>query len=720
MTRWLAALLGLLSCHAAPPAAPPPAASPPAPVVAPAMATPKPPPPSDPRAALIELLPPPTLAPFSQEAPGWRDDPALWQALVDALRRAPAGPERDELLRRGLAAVATWPDALRVADAHWVDLWRAGEAPFAWPLFRAATIESIEAAERLLARGAFAEMTSLNLYLRGNDVCARWPAFVAALAAAPGLERIEAIALRLPVCAGPSHIEQLAALRALPNLRKLALTSWLGPNNAVALAASPLLARLTELDLSGNMIGREGLVALGASPHLRGLEVLSLAHSLTPADARALRDTPGLEHLRALDLRGVRLEDAGIAALADNRTLAGLRALDLTHVTGVTDAGVARLLSGLPALEVVKFERTAAGDLAFAALVRAAGPNLREVVWRWGQVSAAGLAALAGRALPRLERLDLTHNDLGPAGGRALAQARMPGLRHLKLAETRIGGEAATALIAGLATPSLVTLDLADALAGDPDGAARAIAARTDWTGLRTLGLDHDFIGPDGFVALAAAPQLAGLVDLWIRDNHPGEVGWRALVESPHLAHLVAPYWRAQLALHDTTLSPADAARAIPSDFTLQIVRGDCYGPCPVYRLSVDAGGRVAFVGEKHVARVGAASGAIHPARVRLVLAAIDRFLVTQPAGAPARGPDCLVHASDMPSVTLEVRRDGALVRHDTDAICQQSAPWQALFDLAARVDILVGADRWIGDPLGPGERRSTYVPRRTDLLRSR
>ncbi len=698
--RRLALILALLSCRTSAPAPAPVAPDASAPV-APDASAPARRPPADARAALIELLPAPrNEAPYGSEAPGWRDERQLWWGLVEQLRRLPDGPERDELLRRGLAAAATWPDELRAADTGWIELLRSGAAtPFGWSLFRTAMIDDIDTAERLLARGAFAEMTSLSLYLRGNDICDRWPAFAATLAAAPGLERLEKLTIRLPTCAGPEHIAHLGGLTSLPRLRRLALPQWIGPRNAVALAASPLLARLVELDLSQSPVRAEGLAALGKSPHLQQLEVLRLAHGLVAPDAPGFKDTPSWAGLRTLDLADNRLSDAALAALADNRALAGLRVLDLTRVHGVTDAALAKFVAGLPALEVVRLDRTNVGDLALAELVRTAGPNLREIVLPYGQVGPDGLAVLAGRELPRLERLDLTDNRVGPAGGAALASARMPALRHLRLNGCELGSEAVRALVRGLTTTTLETLELSGDLRGDPDGVARAIAARTDWKGLHTLNLAGNAIGPDGFTALAAAPHLASLRKLDLYGNRPREAGWRALVGSPHLAHLVAPYWRRQLALHDTTLSPADEARAIPPDFALRIERRESFGTAPIYHLTVDAAGRVTYLGTQHVTTVGTATGQVDLRTVRLLLASIDGFLATRPAAHPSRGGTCGVHVFDGPSVAAEIRRDGGAERYVSDEICALGVSQQALFDLAERVDILTGSARWTGAP---------------------
>src|SRR5262245_48707016 len=83
-----------------------------------------------------------------------------------------------------------------------------------------------------------------------------------------------------------------------------------------ALAACPVLARLSGLDLSGNKLrAADGRILL--SPHLSGLRRLDLSDNpLGPAGVRALADSPHLAGLRRLALRDVRMGQEGALALA--------------------------------------------------------------------------------------------------------------------------------------------------------------------------------------------------------------------------------------------------------------------------------------------------------------------------------------------------------------------------------------------------------------------
>lgn len=71
------------------------------------------------------------------------------------------------------------------------------------------------------------------------------------------------------------------------------------------LAASPLLARLTSLDLSGNRIGDDGVELLLRSPYLTRIRLLGLSHTgIGPRGAEALAATTALPQLRYVHFVG--------------------------------------------------------------------------------------------------------------------------------------------------------------------------------------------------------------------------------------------------------------------------------------------------------------------------------------------------------------------------------------------------------------------------------
>jgi Ran GTPase-activating protein (RanGAP) involved in mRNA processing and transport len=115
-----------------------------------------------------------------------------------------------------------------------------------------------------------------------------------------------------------------------------------------ALAASPLLVRLTDLNLSHNAIGSEGAQALAASPHLARLTKVHLSRIGIGLDgARALATSLYLGRLTTLDLSDNYLCDEGARALAASPHLANLRYLDLSD-NGIGAEGAQALAQSPP------------------------------------------------------------------------------------------------------------------------------------------------------------------------------------------------------------------------------------------------------------------------------------------------------------------------------------------------------------------------------------
>jgi hypothetical protein len=187
------------------------------------------------------------------------------------------------------------------------------------------------------------------------------------------------------------------------SLRKL--TFWfaaIGPAGMEALATSPYLGNLTELNLHGGFIRTPGAIALANSTTLRNLRSLSLGYNkIGPPGIQALLHSPnlaGVENLK-ISFNGPNDDgpgDAGLAALATSPTVRCLRLLDLAE----------------------------------------------------SRVTAEGARHLAGTAhLATLRSLDLHDNPVGPAGARHLAESpHLAGLRWLSLAQAGINDEAVRAL----------------------------------------------------------------------------------------------------------------------------------------------------------------------------------------------------------------------------------------------------------------------------------
>jgi hypothetical protein len=131
-----------------------------------------------------------------------------------------------------------------------------------------------------------------------------------------------------------------------------------------------------------------------------------------------------------------------------------------------------------------------------------------------------------------------------------------------------------------------------------------------------------------------------------------------------------------------------------PTVITLE--RTACFGRCPVYRLSISAGGVVRYEGTANVKRLGAAEDTIPSARVDSLVQEIAQqgyfgFDEEYVNGSPA----CTRYSTDSPSVNTSViaadqRRQ---VHHDHGC---SDAPAE-LARIEARIDEVAGSSRWTG-----------------------
>lgn len=164
----------------------------------------------------------------------------------------------------------------------------------------------------------------------------------------------------------------------------------------LALASSPLLARLSSLDLRGGRVGDRGLVELLASPHLGKLAYLRLSmNALHDGAAVAIAGAKSLGSLRHLDLAWNQLAGVAAVALARSTHLPALETLilDGNHVMG--DAGAEAFAKARPPrLVELHLGQTGVGDLGAHALSTATWPDLRLLDLAINRVSPTGRDAL--------------------------------------------------------------------------------------------------------------------------------------------------------------------------------------------------------------------------------------------------------------------------------------------------------------------------------------
>lgn len=267
------------------------------------------------------------------------------------------------------------------------------------------------------------------------------------LLASPHLGRLEA--LRLPhhllTSVGP------LVRASLPSLVELDLSSPTfdefgsgGPDGSglddvamVELAGWAGLARVRSLDVSGNVVGADGLRALLSSPYAAGLRELRIRAVVEEGERmplRVLRAATAPE-LETLTLQG-ELDVAGAEQLGQASCLGSLRALELHYVREV-EAGAMQALTRAPWFERLQvLDCTGGGsglDLLQGVIERGRLLHTLRIAhgYSWGARGLEMVEQLGhSPASNRLLTLDLSHDGLGDRVAARLAEAT--GLANLQ------------------------------------------------------------------------------------------------------------------------------------------------------------------------------------------------------------------------------------------------------------------------------------------------
>jgi Domain of unknown function (DUF6438) len=148
---------------------------------------------------------------------------------------------------------------------------------------------------------------------------------------------------------------------------------------------------------------------------------------------------------------------------------------------------------------------------------------------------------------------------------------------------------------------------------------------------------------------------------------------------------------------------PRESARdtgpaPLPDDARIELARGACYGPCPIYRVVLTADGEVRWHGERHVATLGDATAKIPVAAFSQLWQAVAAApFGILPDDERADHPVCPHVFSDSPTVVVTLTGTGVDARvvdyHGTDC-----APLTAFRELEAQIDEVAGTRPWIGE----------------------
>lgn len=238
------------------------------------------------------------------------------------------------------------------------------------------------------------------------------------------------------------------------------------------LARSPLLARVSELDLCSADLGNAGLALLSRSPHLKRLDALDLGfNAIDDAGVEVLSRSSLLPNLTALSLNdNDRISADGLRALAESPFFAGLTALDVSG-NDINDLGVRAVVASksMARLQTFRVHNNPIGDAGVSALVASAllGRMTKadgKLVLRGCAIGPAGGEALAASpALRNCSALDLSDNYLGDRGVCALLSSpHLGGLKALKLVRNLLtdAGVSASRDLFGALLGRVQTLDL--------------------------------------------------------------------------------------------------------------------------------------------------------------------------------------------------------------------------------------------------------------------
>lgn len=390
------------------------------------------------------------------------------------------------------------------------------------------------------------EVQPRRLFLKGDAMSGEWLARLLSLPGARFLESLTVHKARLkhtdaaplmrhPVVAQLDHLDlsenklgdrgvETLAAAALAKLQHLRLdTIQVGDEGANAIASAPWLAGLRTLDLNGNRLSEEAVVALLTSQKTSALCTLRLGSTKCQAVAMDALCTSTMGALEELCLDGWKLKGPRIDRLAEAPLLRSLRRLSL--------------------------EGCGLKPKPLAVLMASAPDGLRSLNVASNRLTNAGLAVLAETtALSSLTELNLRKCHAGAEGVRALATSpHLSSLRFLGLGDNAIGDEGLAALAESVTLTSVKELRLTRCGIG-PAG-IEAWCGSACHQNVDVLDLSGNGIGDEGARRIAQTPRTSEFSGLTLSGPFDDET-LCALGTSPHLRTFDREHWLKQLPEH--------------------------------------------------------------------------------------------------------------------------------------------------------------------------
>jgi Domain of unknown function (DUF6438) len=135
----------------------------------------------------------------------------------------------------------------------------------------------------------------------------------------------------------------------------------------------------------------------------------------------------------------------------------------------------------------------------------------------------------------------------------------------------------------------------------------------------------------------------------------------------------------------------------IPQDLMITLERTECFGFCPVYKLTITADGAVVFEGRRFVKQEGATiKSAISQERLKQLIAEFDRvkFFSLEDDYSEIR----LSCPTDQPSAFTSIRINGKSKRINHYLGCGEPKVPKELTELETKIDEIVNTAQWLPD----------------------
>lgn len=147
------------------------------------------------------------------------------------------------------------------------------------------------------------------------------------------------------------------------------------------------------------------------------------------------------------------------------------------------------------------------------------------------------------------------------------------------------------------------------------------------------------------------------------------------------------------LALAACETTGAQTVDSGPVMITLE--RTACFGACPIYSVSIDGDGAVAYTGRRFVRVIGEQHGQASRAEVQALLQAFDAVQFE------SLNNEYRAHVTDLPSQIVTLTRNGRTKRVLDYAGTSAGMP-AAVRELELQIDRVANTAQWVAHP--PGE----------------